>query len=178
MSTTPRWLNEEEQGVWRLMLAASRKIDRSLDETLQLGQNLSSSEFSVLVSLSEAPEEQLRLRDLCSDLDWDRSRTSHQVTRMERRGLVAKCKSEGDARGVIVSLTDEGRSRLQHAAPEHVENVRRLIFDHLSPAQMQGLRTVMEQIMAVDNVPGAEGYTGGTLCERVEKASGNGAQSL
>ncbi|WP_048380528.1 MarR family winged helix-turn-helix transcriptional regulator [Corynebacterium renale] len=172
MSTTPRWLNEEEQGLWRLMLAASRKIDRSLDETLQMGQNLSSSEFSVLVSLSEAPNEELRLRDLCTDLDWDRSRTSHQVTRMERRGLVAKCKSEGDARGVMVSLTDEGRSRLRHAAPEHVENVRRLIFDHLSAEQLDGMRTVMKQIMAVDNVPGAAGYAGGTLCERVKQEKG------
>ena len=79
------------------MLTASRKVDRAMDETLQAGSDLSTSEFSVLVELSEAEDCALRLRDLCARLDWDRSRTSHQITRMERRGLVTKHKKIGRA---------------------------------------------------------------------------------
>lgn len=158
--TTPRWLNDDEQALWRQMLTASRKIDRCIDETLQLETDLSTSEFSVLVTLSETDEPGLRLRDLCLELDWDRSRTSHQITRMERRGLVTKEKCVGDARGVIVVLTAEGYRRLEAAAPEHVESVRRLIFDHLTEEQAVILAEFMNNVMAVDNVPGAENFTG------------------
>lgn len=160
MATQARWLNDEEQALWRLILAGMRKIDRVLDETLMAGSDLSSSEFSVLVSLSEATDQSLRLRDLCSGLDWDRSRTSHQITRMERRGLVTKRKSEGDARGVIVSLTEEGMRRLRCAAPEHVESVRRVVFDHLTPEQYPHLKEFMEGVVAVNNVPGHPDFTG------------------
>lgn len=157
---TPRWLSDDEQALWRLMLAASRKMDRCLDETLLAGNDLSTSEFSVLVTLSESEAPGLRLRDLCNELDWDRSRTSHQITRMEKRGLVAKEKCSGDARGVIVVLTGEGDRRLKLAAPEHVESVRRLIFDHLTEEQKGPVREFLTGIMAVDNVPGAEHFEG------------------
>ena len=154
MAEQPRWLDDGEQELWRLMLAASRKVDRVIDETLQAGSNLSSSEFAVLVSLSEAEGKELRLRDLCAVLDWDRSRTSHQVTRMQRRGLITKCKSPGDARGVLVKLTDDGLTRVTQAAPDHVESVRRIIFDHLEPEDIAALRRFFGGIMEVDNVPG------------------------
>ena len=68
MTHDPRWLNDDEQELWRLMLAASRKISRVIDDTLQAESDLSSSEFAVLVSLSEAEEHALRLRDLCAVL--------------------------------------------------------------------------------------------------------------
>lgn len=163
MATEARWLNDEEQALWRLILAGMRKIDRVIDETLLAGSDLSSSEFSVLVSLSEADGQCLRLRDLCAGLNWDRSRTSHQITRMERRGLVTKRKSEGDARGVVVSLTEEGMRRLRSAAPEHVESVRRVVFDHMEPEQYAHLKAFMEGVMAVENVPGHPDFTG-KLC--------------
>lgn len=150
----PRWLTDDEQSLWRLMLAAQRKVDRVIDDTLQQGSELSMSEFAVLVSLSEAEEGSLRLRDLCTGLDWDRSRTSHQITRMQRRGLVEKNRSEGDARGVMVTITDDGFRRLQLAAPEHVESVRRLAFDHMTAEQEDVLRTYLRGIIATDNASG------------------------
>lgn len=140
------------------MLASARKIDRVMDETLQLGSRLSASEFAVLVSLSEARGCSMRLRDLCQSLEWDRSRTSHQITRMERRGLVVKRKSVGDARGVMVELTQDGMNRLTSAAPAHVEAVRRVAFDHMTAEQAAVLRQYFMQIMDVKNVPGSEGF--------------------
>ncbi len=150
------------------MLAGMRKIDRVIDDTLQAGSDLSSSEFAVLVSLSEAEGQSLRLRDICVGLDWDRSRTSHQITRMERRGLVSKRKSEGDARGVVVSLTEEGMRRLRSAAPEHVESVRRLVFDHMTPEQHTHLKAFIEGVIAVSNVPGHPEFCGSLLSDDIE----------
>lgn len=171
MAIAPRWLTEEEQALWRLLLAAMRKIERVLDETLQVGQDLSSSEFAVLVTLSEAEGRRMRLRDLCQSLDWDRSRASHLVTRMVKRGLVGKGRSEGDARGVEVFMTDDGMGRLRRAAPEHVESVRRLIFDHLTDDQAGRLGEFLEGVLAVKNVPGAPGFSG-TLCADVRRSGG------
>lgn len=153
--TEPRWLSDEEQALWRLLLRVIQKMDRCIDTTLQLGSDISSSEFAVLVHLSETEECGLRLRDLCQALDWDRSRASHQITRMERRGLVQKKRCEGDARGVLVAITEDGMRRIGQAAPEHVESVRRLLFDHLTPEQAETIRDVLTSIMAVKNVPGA-----------------------
>ncbi|WJZ02337.1 MarR family winged helix-turn-helix transcriptional regulator [Corynebacterium freiburgense] len=145
--TTARWLNDQEQELWRLLLAAVRYVDRGMDMTLQDGHGISVPEFAVLVHLSESNEKETRLRDLCASLNWDRSRTSHQITRMERRGLVVKQKCSDDGRGVIVELTAEGRRRLESAAPEHVERVRELFFDKITDEEMQALRPVLERIL-------------------------------
>ncbi|MBI8988347.1 MarR family winged helix-turn-helix transcriptional regulator [Corynebacterium meridianum] len=155
--SAPRWLSHEEQAFWRLLLATVRKVSRCIEETLVADHGLSTSEFAVLVSLSENPGHQMRLRDLCVDLDWDRSRASHQITRMQRRGLVTKTRCPGDARGVLVEITPEGTERLVAAVPEHVESVRRLIFDGLDPADIPHLTRLLETMLAVDDVPGAKG---------------------
>lgn len=151
-----RWLNDDEQDLWRLMLRAARKLDRVVEDTLLSSAAVSSSEFAVLSGLSEAEDECLRLRDLCTVLEWDRSRTSHQITRMERRELVTKEKSPGDARGVLVRLTDSGRELLERAVPDHAESVRRIVFDHLIEDDIPALRRFLNGIMDVDNVPGAK----------------------
>ena len=144
MTTQPQWLEEDEQELWRLMISGFTAISRTIDDRLQAGSDLSSSEYAVLVVLSEAQERTLRLRELCTELGWDRSRASHQVTRMVKRGLLAKEKCPGDARGVLIALTEEGMRRLQDAVPDHVETVRRLVFDHLDEdrsAQLCGFFT-------------------------------------
>lgn len=147
MTTQPRWLSDEEQRLWRLLLDATRKVARTIDETLLETAELSTSEFAVLVALSESPDHVLRLRELCSALNWDRSRTSHQITRMERRGLVTKAKSPGDARGVLITLTQDGWTRLEAAVPDHVETVRRLVFDHIQPDDLENLEAFLHRVI-------------------------------
>lgn len=147
MPAETRWLNEDEQRLWRLMLTASNKISRGMDETLQAKSGLSAPEYAVLVSLSEAPEMELRLGQLCESLEWDRSRTSHQVTRMAKRGLVEKKRSPGDARGVLVSLTDEGVERLEAAVPGHVDYVRRVVFDPTREVDREAIEKFLQALV-------------------------------
>lgn len=155
---TPRWLSDEEQSIWRLMLAANRKVDRAIEESLN-ADDLTTPEFGVLVSLSEHPEKKMRLRELCASLNWDRSRTSHQITRMGRRGLVEKQPCEGDGRGVLVALTPEGERRLTQAAPAHVETVRRVVFDNMGEEEAEAIRRFSKQVLGPDiehlHIPGA-----------------------
>lgn len=135
------------------MITGARKVSRTLDVTLQFASDLTASEYAVLVALSEADEGELRLRDVSEELQWDRSRTSHQVTRMERRGLVRKRKVAGDKRAVMVALTKDGKNRLTAAVPDHVETVRRLVFDSTEEADRDAVADFLESIMAVELIP-------------------------
>ena len=163
MPSQTRWLDDEEQELWRLLLGAVRKINRGMDETLKAGGEVSAYEFAVLVALSEAPEQHLRLHELCTQLEWDRSRASHQVTRMEKRGLLYKEPDAVDARGINVCVTHVGLEHLRRAAPEHVESVRRMVFDHLQPEDVPALRRFFNGVLQAKNLPGYEGYVPDSL---------------
>lgn len=144
----PRWLSDEEQLFWRKFLLAMRKVQHGIDRDLQNSHGLTTPEFAVLVNLSEAmPDQELRLRDLCLALDWDRSRTSHQVTRMEKRGLLSKRKCAEDGRGIMIGITEEGMRRLVAAAPDHVESVRRIVFDQINGDLMTPVEEFFDRII-------------------------------
>lgn len=142
-----QWLTEEERGLWRSILNAKRAVDRSIDLQLQDSLDISTADFSVLVVLSEAEGHVVRMRALCEALDWDRSRMSHQITRMERRGLVTKERCACDNRGIDVALTDHGLKVIQQAAPSHVNLVRHVVFDVLGEnIDYQGISAVLDKI--------------------------------
>ena len=97
MSET-RWLSDEEQRMWRRYRDVNQLLDLAIERQLQRDAAMSQSDYSVLVSLSEAEGGGLRARDLGAALGWDRSRVSHQVRRMEGRGLVSKNECTEDGR--------------------------------------------------------------------------------
>jgi DNA-binding MarR family transcriptional regulator len=79
---------------------------------------------------------------------WERSRISHQVGRMETRGLVVREECAEDARGSMVRLTDAGRAAIVGAAPQHVEAVRSLFFDVLTDDEVDVLGAAFERVLA------------------------------
>lgn len=125
------WLDDDEQTLWRTMMDAAKAVERAMDTRLLTTEEISSADFSVLVQLSEAEGGTVRMRELCEGLKWDRSRMSHQITRMEKRGLVTKLRCANDSRGIDVELTDHGRDVIERAAPDHVRMIRRIVFDEL-----------------------------------------------
>lgn len=141
----PRWLDDGKQAAWRGLLEMHRRLMHALAQDLRRDE-LSDSDFAVLVGVSEAPCARIRAHELCAGLQWEKSRLSKQITRMEARGLVAREQCEHDARGSFVVLTATGRQVLEHAAPRHVAMVRRLVFDVLSDEQVQQLTTICADI--------------------------------
>ncbi|SDD11759.1 MarR family winged helix-turn-helix transcriptional regulator [Actinokineospora iranica] len=144
--TAPRWLDESEARLWRAYLVLVRDLRRAFDRQLERDAGLSGADYAVLVPLSEAADGVLRMRELGRSVDWDRSRLSHQVRRMEKRGLVAREDCAEDARGSMVRLTDAGRAAIEAAAPEHVETVRRYFIDQLSEDERAVLTDVFERL--------------------------------
>ncbi len=118
---------------------------------LQATSGLSSSDYEVLVSLTDVAEGHLRMSALADDIEWERSRLSHQVTRMEARGLVARTDCEEDGRGQFVEITPEGRKEIEKAAPHHVRLVRQLMIDQLTPTELRQMERSLGKILdAVD----------------------------
>jgi DNA-binding MarR family transcriptional regulator len=141
-----RWLDEADQQVWRDYLAASQQLWDRLDDELEAGAGMPLSEYEILVRLSEAPDRSLRMSQLAEKVVHSRSRLTHTVARMERRGLVSRRPCEEDGRGVLAELTDDGFAALEKAAPVHVQSVRRHMFDPLTGEEIEVLGRAMRKI--------------------------------
>jgi DNA-binding MarR family transcriptional regulator len=147
MTSDTRWLTEQEQRAWRGYLHMTARLNARLQRDLQVDSNLSLADFSVLVQLSENPEQRMRVLELARALRWEKSRLSHQLARMERRGLVERANCDDDKRGSFAVLTAEGRRTIVAAAPGHVESVRTLMFDTLTPDQVDSLADISAAVI-------------------------------
>ncbi len=142
------WLTAEEQRAWRTYVRMSSLLLAQLNRQLQRDSGLTLPEYEVLVQLSEAPGHRLRPFQICEALNWEQSRLSHQLTRMERRGLISRQECAVDGRGAFIELTAAGADAVGAAAPRHVATVRRLIFDQLSDGQRAALEEACTAIIA------------------------------
>lgn len=133
------WLSDAEMIVWRRWVALRTDLQAYLNRSLQEQGELSIADYEVLVMLSESGCDCLRVSELARRVGWERSRLSHHVSRMEKRGLVRRETAADDARGADVALTDAGRVALEAAAPGHVRDVRTVFFDGMTPEEFAAL---------------------------------------
>jgi DNA-binding MarR family transcriptional regulator len=142
-----RWLTEEEQRAWRGLLRMTSQLNARMNRQLLQDYGVSLADYDVLVVLSEAPEGRLRVFEVADALAWEQSRVSHQLARMQRRGLVAREGCASDARGAFAVLTEAGRAAIERAAPAHVETVRQLVFDGLTHDQLAALTEITTRVL-------------------------------
>lgn len=143
----PHWLTPDEAEVWAKYRRLRRELQRAQDQQLQRDSGLSAADYALLAPLSESADGVLRARDLGAEVGWERSRLSHQISRMEKRGLVTREACADDARGSMVRLTEQGRHVIEAAAPGHAETVRKLFFDPLTPDQVEALDGILGEIL-------------------------------
>lgn len=142
MSTKSRglvYLDETESEVWRAFRELVRHVGSSISSDLVADSGLSDADYSVLSNLSERSGDEMRVLELAERLSWSKGRTSHQIVRMERRGLVARRPHVLDGRGSVVVLTPAGRAKIEAAAPPHVASVRRHFLDLLDERDRRAL---------------------------------------
>lgn len=125
---------------WQGFLAAGALVGRHVEQHLKQ-EGLSHTQYEVLVRLAAAPEGQLRMTELADALYTSKSGLNYQVTHLEKAGLVRREACPTDVRGVIANLTAAGRDRLEQIAPGHVETVRRVLIDVLTPEQQEAIAT-------------------------------------
>jgi Transcriptional regulators len=146
--TEPRWLDEREQRAWRGYTQLHQRLTKVLGQQLTRDSGLSNSDYELLVPLSEAADGQLRARDLARMVDWEKSRLSHHLKRMEQRGLVGRVGCPTDGRGAFLVLTAAGRQAIEGAAPQHVETVRDNFIDLLSATEIEVVTAMSERLLA------------------------------
>ena len=133
-----RWLTADEQRAWRTHLDVNRLLMYQLERDLQ-PFGLTMNDYEILVNLSESDEHRMRMSDLAASTLQSKSRLSHQITRMEKAGLVRRESCESDKRGLFAVLTDEGWETMRSVAPHHVASVRRHFIDRMSPEDLAHL---------------------------------------
>ena len=145
-TAAPRWLSNSEQRAWRAFVMASQLLFDQLDRELQRESGMSHAYYGILVALSEAPEQMLRMSDLARLLRYSKTRLSEAIARLETRGWVMRQPCPSDRRVTYAMLTTDGFEALAAAAPGHVAGVRRHVFDRLTPKQVEALREISEVI--------------------------------
>ena len=144
----PQWLDEREQRAWRSLMTMQAGISEYIERQLRAHSGLSMADYQVLAHLSEAPEGGLRSFVLARWLRWEKGRLSQHLTRMQNRGLIRREPCPTDQRGAFVVITGKGRALIEKATPLHLANVRNVLIDHATPAQLDLLTELADQVRA------------------------------
>lgn len=146
------WLDDREQVAWRSFVRMQAVVDKALRSQLQADSDLSLADYEILVCLSEAESGELRSFQIADQVQWEASRLSHQLRRMDGRGLLERRSCPEDRRGLTVAITEAGRAAIDAMAPRHVAEVRRVFIDRLSPDQLDALIGIGVAVLRHDAV--------------------------
>lgn len=146
------WLTSSEQEAWRIYLYATTLLTDRFGEALQSDPeiDLTLGEYEILVRLSEAEDKFLRMSELADKVVHSRSRLTHTVSRMEKRGLVERVRCSEDGRGRQAQLTEAGEAMLVRAAPTHVRSVRELLLDVIGHDDLLELGRILGKTVGED----------------------------
>jgi DNA-binding MarR family transcriptional regulator len=142
-----RWLDDDELRAWLKLAGVMLKLSPALDSQLQRDCDLTHFGYLCLAMLSESDDHTLPMSELASRTNASLSRLSHVISKLEKRGWVARTPSPHSRRVTLVSLTEEGWKVLVDAAPGHVETVRSLVFDDLSREDVAALERIAGHIV-------------------------------
>jgi DNA-binding MarR family transcriptional regulator len=126
----------DELRIWRDFIETAEALRAELTSRLQSETSLSPGDYSVLLALSEAADRRMRSSELAAGIGWERSRLSHHLARMEKRGLIRREDCASDSRGAEVVLAPAGAEAFRGATVPHLRAVRELFVDALTPQQL------------------------------------------
>lgn len=146
--SAPRFYTPDELETWIPFAALLELLPRELDAQLLRDADLTHFDYFALSMLTNSDGHRLQMKQLASMTNATMPRLSHVISRLERRGLVARERNVADARGVDVVITAAGRRLVLRATPSHVENVRTLFLDALDPHEAAQLRHITQAVLA------------------------------
>jgi DNA-binding MarR family transcriptional regulator len=149
----PRWLTETEQQSWLSLIGLLFRLDRALDSQLRRDADITHFEYMVMSALSESPDRTRRMSLLAAMCEGSLSRLSQVVSRLEKRGWVSRTADPIDGRYTLATLTEAGWDKVVATAPGHVAEVRRVVFDPLTQAQVRQVAAIAGRIMRVIGEP-------------------------
>jgi DNA-binding MarR family transcriptional regulator len=146
MTVTPRWLNDDQQQIWQDLLTVVIALPPLLDRQLTRDSGLSNFEYSVLARLSMRDDRTIRLSELAAICNCTLPRLSKVMARFEQQAWVTRRPDPLNGRFTLGTLTDLGMKKVVDSAPGHVERVRQLVFDPLTPEQQGALSSPLADL--------------------------------
>jgi DNA-binding MarR family transcriptional regulator len=140
-------LSDRQAAAWASYQRMRMRLTERLNRELARTTGLSEADFEILCALIDAPEEPVRALALRCGLEWEKSRLSHQLRRMEVRGLVTREQCAEDNRGAVIRVTGAGRTLATEARRHYERAVRRYVADVLTAEQLQALGTIAETVL-------------------------------
>jgi DNA-binding MarR family transcriptional regulator len=107
------------------VIRAAAHLEPELEEALN-EHGLTRSSYLVLLALLDASDRKLTQRDLMASVQRTSGTLSVRLARLERAGYVERERDPDDRRGAIVTLTDQGRERVEAARPAYDDTAARL----------------------------------------------------
>ena len=141
------WLTPGEMDAWRTYIETYADLVAAIERDLSV-HDLTLGDYQVLVYLSEADGHSMRMCDLADLLQLSPSGLTRRLDGLVKAGLVTRVPSTEDRRVMMAQLTEAGFASLRDAAPDHVDSVRRHIFDHLDEQQVAAMASIFTAISA------------------------------
>jgi len=137
-------MSAHELATWRALVDTTAELRRILGARLLQESRLSAGDYQVLLALTETTGKRLRSSELAESIDWERSRLSHHLGRMERRGLIRR--DAVDSRGAEVSLTEDGARMFRAATAPHMRAIKQNFADALTTEQFDALAEILQAL--------------------------------
>jgi DNA-binding MarR family transcriptional regulator len=142
-------LSADEARIWHAWKSAGEAVMTRVVRDITAATGLSGPDFAVLTRLVDLGDGELRQQDLAEAIAWDKSRLSHQLTRMERRALVQRKPAGG--KGVVVRITAAGKKTLTKARPAHARSIRRHLLTKLGRERPKTFLAICERLQSVED---------------------------
>lgn len=136
----------DELAVWRDFIETTERLRSIIESRMQSDSALSAGDYAVLLALSEAPGNRMRSSELAAHINWERSRLSHHLGRMEKRGLITREDCATDNRGAEIVLAPDGASAFRRASPSHLHAIQQHFVDALSPEHLDAVGEITTAI--------------------------------
>jgi len=151
------FLDRDEWESWGALMMLNRTVVQALDTELRSRHGLAVTEFDVLITLFNAPDQRLGMSALADRVLLSPAGTTHLVTRLERDGKVRREVDPTDRRKWFTALTPEGDRTLREARRTHNDVLRRTFFSATSPTDRRTLQRVWRRLAAEngDRLPSA-----------------------
>jgi DNA-binding MarR family transcriptional regulator len=156
MPTLP---SREQLRVWRDFLETTEALRTRMGGRLQSDTGLSTGDYTVLLALTEAPDQRLRSSELAARVGWERSRLSHHLARMQRRDLIRREECPTDSRGAEVVLAPPGADAFRAATRPHLRAIRELFVDALTAEQLTAAGEIAAALRRHLEAGGGRGVT-------------------
>jgi DNA-binding MarR family transcriptional regulator len=129
----------EELAVWRAHVETFEIVRARIEKRLHRDSQLSGGDYRVLLALHDADGAAVRSSELAAHIEWERSRLSGHLGRMEKRGLIRREPCPDDARGSFIFPTDAGTRAFRASTRPHFEAIKELFVDAFTPDQLAQL---------------------------------------